>query len=146
MYPWEGECLAFRKLCNPCGQKNHFEKTCRSSEGSKSESRHDSRKRPGRAKRSYTHKCTRNLNWRKLWWQLSWGLGWSSPVIVLQWIWIHEESLKLTGIESLNWTLRKFGKIVELIFCRSSLLEVPDCWKCIHDQILWWNLYCAGVA
>ena len=49
-------CPAFRKTCNKCGQKNHFNITvCRSSNrGSKSESKHDSR-RSDRTKRKNIH-------------------------------------------------------------------------------------------
>ena len=55
----KGECPAFGKECNRCGQKNHFEKKWRSSSGprsTKSESRCDSI-RSDRTKRKCSHRC-----------------------------------------------------------------------------------------
>ena len=52
------ELSSIQKTCDKCGQKNHFRMVCRSSEGSMSESSHDSRKRSDRAKRNNcTHRC-----------------------------------------------------------------------------------------
>ena len=49
----KGECPAFSKTCNNCGGKNHFESKCRSKRGSsKSDSKHDSRKRPNGARKN----------------------------------------------------------------------------------------------
>ena len=52
----KGECPAFGKECHKCGGKNHFSKKCRSSKGSKYESKHDSR-RPNRVNGKCSHKC-----------------------------------------------------------------------------------------
>ena len=46
----KGESPAYGKVCNRCGQKNHFESKCRSSQGSKSSS-----ERSGKTK--FSHKC-----------------------------------------------------------------------------------------
>ena len=52
----KGECHAFGKTCHNCGGKNHFESNCKSKRGSsKSESKHDSRKRPNGARKN---KCS----------------------------------------------------------------------------------------
>ena len=44
------ECPAYGKVCNRCGQKNHFESKCRSSQRSNSE-------RSGRTKGKFSQKC-----------------------------------------------------------------------------------------
>ena len=44
------ECPAYGKVCNRCGQKNHFESKCRSSQRSNSE-------RSGRTKSKFSQKC-----------------------------------------------------------------------------------------